>query len=117
EVASGDYMGVSRLGPRAVSSLPAQGCLIGDYALPWLRAGGSVATCLVDADFVDIGTIAAYAEANFRWLAARGLGHFVASGASLERDVELDRCVVGARARVVGRGALRDVIVLPGARA
>jgi mannose-1-phosphate guanylyltransferase len=122
EVQGGDYVGVSALGPSVVADLPTNGCLFGDVALPHLNRGGRVWTVPSPADWTDLGDLPQYVSANFRWL---DLGprssplnpalSWIAASAQLAPSVSVERCVIGAGARISGSGALREVIVWPGA--
>jgi mannose-1-phosphate guanylyltransferase len=116
EQQGGDYTGMARLDPEALRALPAEGCLVGDYALPLLRRGGAVRSARVEADFLDIGTPRSFLEANLAWLAGTG-GPALGRGARVADTVTLSAAVVGAGAEVTGQGALERVVVLPGARA
>lgn len=118
ELASGDYMGVAVLGQKCLNSLPPEGCLVGDWALPHLRAGGFIHGVLVPQSFEDVGSPAAYLTANLRWLrssAGGGATSYVGPGAGVEEGVELVSSIVGAGARVSGRGRVESSLVLPGA--
>lgn len=114
EVTAADYIGVACLGEDCLATLPAVGCLIGDWALPWLRAGGSISTVWSPAPFRDLGTPASYLEANLEWLRGES---YVGPAARVGVGVELERSVIGAGAQVSGRGLLRESLVLPGALA
>jgi mannose-1-phosphate guanylyltransferase len=113
----GDYVGVAALGARCLAALPEEGCLVGDYALPELRAGRSVRTVDVPGGFSDAGDPRAYLELNLAWLRERPGGVHVGAGARVAPDVRLVTSIVGAGARVDGSGELRRVVVWPGARA
>ena len=117
EVQSGDYVGVMALGPGVVARLPEQGCLMADVALPCLAAGGKVATVPSLAPWTDLGDLASYVAANFRWLDDSGAGaaSWVATGVTVPPGVEVERSLIGAGARLRGRGLLREVIAWPGA--
>lgn len=115
EVRSGDFMGVSALGPRCLATLPVRGCLVGDWALPELEAGGSIATISTDSDWTDIGSLTAYLQANLDWLEVRN--DFVADTAELGPEVRLKRSIVGNGAVVRGSGMLEDCVIWPGATA
>lgn len=132
ESASGDYMGLSQLGPECVESLPEEGCLIGDWALPQLRRGrvGRVRAVAVSGRFIDIGSPSAYLEANRAWLrqwgerAARD-GGAASSDASASSDaaVSSDAAPSGLLPSYLGAGAtlapgviLRESVVGAGAQ-
>ena len=111
EASGGDYVGVAALGARCLDGLPEVGCLIGDWALPELRKGGTVQTAEVTGSWVDAGDPAAYLEANLRWLDSRGATHWIGPGAFVSAGVELRRSIVGAGARIQGRGLVADCVV------
>ena len=119
EVQGGDYVGVAALGPRCLATLPEFGCLIGDWALPELRGGGTVSAVEAAADFADIGDPKRYLEANLGWLRANGGARqtWVGAEAEVGDAVTLEQAVVGAGAVIDGVGAVRRSVVWPGARA
>ncbi len=114
EERGGDYVGVAALAERAWRRLPERGCLIGDYALPELRQGGRI-TAVAAPEFNDVGTLPAYLAANLAWLGEAR--RWIAEDAQIAPEVELERCVVGAGATVIGTGRLRECVVWPGATA
>lgn len=116
EVSSGDYMGMASLGAGCLESLPERGCLVGDWALPWLRAGRQIETVIVETEFDDIGTPAAYWSANMKWLKTNGFNELVDPSAELAEGVSVSRSVIGQGARVLGDGVLSDCVILPGAQ-
>jgi mannose-1-phosphate guanylyltransferase len=119
EVAGGDYIGVAALGSRCLAGLPERGCLIGDWALPTLRAGGPVRAVRSGSPWFDAGHPQGYLEANLSWLSHTvGPGQsWVAPSAALGNSVQLEQSVVGPDAHVGGRGLVRCCVVWPGARA
>jgi mannose-1-phosphate guanylyltransferase len=117
EARGGDYVGVLALGAGALASLPQRGCYIGDAVLPLLRRGGRVRSVPVTTPWTDAGDLRSLLRANLDWLAARGLGSYRGPGAELAAGVELSQVVVGAGARVEGRGVLERCVVCPGATA
>lgn len=114
EVLAADYIGLACLGPRALSRLPEEGCLVGDVALPLLREGIRVQALLRPGQFLDVGEPGAYLAANLAWLGGRA---WVSPGALVAPGVSIKASVVGARAEVRGSGEVVDSVVLPGARA
>jgi hypothetical protein len=61
--------------------------------------------------------LAGYWRANLEWLARRSIGGVsVGAGVALATGVELVESVVAPGAQLVGRGAIRRCVVLPGAR-
>jgi len=114
EVRGADYIGVAILGAECWQTLPDEGCLIGDWALPHLRAGGTIASVWSPAPFRDLGDPRSYLEANLERL---GQTSWVAPGVQRPPSVELERSAVGVGAQLLGRGVIRDSVVLPGARA
>lgn len=120
EVASGDYMGVAVLGKTCLNSLPSEGCLVGDWALPQLRQGARVKAVVTESTFEDVGTPADYLRANLNWLRARvgePIDSFIADGARVEPEVVVVSSIIGKGARVRGKGVVQDSLVLPGALA
>jgi mannose-1-phosphate guanylyltransferase len=117
EVVGGDYIGVAALGSRVVASLPDEGCLIGDVALPRLRAGLAVRTVLYTTGWSDMGDLPSYLGSNMKWLADHGAGpSYRGPGAWVGPGVTLEQCVVGAGAHVDGTGRVSRSVVWPGAR-
>jgi mannose-1-phosphate guanylyltransferase len=117
EAAGGDFVGVQVVGEALRRRLPARGCLVGDVYLPWLRSGGPLATSPAPDAWDDVGTVAAYLQANRRWLSRSRRSAHVGAGAVVAERVEVLGSVLGAGARVGGAGALRGCVVWPGAQA
>lgn len=135
EACGADYVGVAALGSRCLATLPERGCLVGDWALPELERGGQIATVSLEGEWLDVGCLRAYREANLAWLdelvePIRGWfdpverngrltaeGSWVGPGARVDPRVSLERSVVGAGAVVEGAGVLSGCVVWPGARA
>lgn len=115
EVRSGDYIGVSALGPSTIAALPGRGCLFADVALPRLARGGKVWTVPSAAPWTDLGDLAQYVAANFDWLSRHSGSNWVADTARVSPSISLERCLIGAGASVGGTGALSHVIAWPGA--
>lgn len=112
EAQGGDYVGVAALGARCLATLPEVGCLIGDWAMPELRARRDVHVVPVAGGFSDAGDLAAYLRLNLDFLA--GAPAFVGDGAAVAPGVVLDQAVIGAGARVEGSGVVRRVVAWPG---
>jgi len=115
EVKGADYAGVCALGARCLESLPERGCLIGDWALPELEAGRSIRSVPLARSWTDVGSLPLYLQANLEWLGARD--YHLGPGARVSAAVGLQRSIVGAGARVTGRGALKECVVWPCAEA
>jgi mannose-1-phosphate guanylyltransferase len=115
ELSGADYVGVAALGDRCLAELPAQGCLIGDWALPELRAGGRIETLTHAGPWTDAGDLAAYLDANQRWLGSRDA--WVGDEVRVAAGIEFSKSVIGRGARVTGEGRLERVVVWPGAEA
>ncbi len=115
EARGGDYVGVMALGPGVVTALPAQGCLFGDVALPNLAGGHQVWSVPCPAPWTDLGDLDAYVAANFDWLHEQRSGVWQGPLAHLEPGVRVERSILGAGARVLGEGLVRDVIAWPSA--
>jgi mannose-1-phosphate guanylyltransferase len=117
EVQGGDYVGVLALGAEMCRSLPERGCLFGDVALPWLRAGGAIQSVPVTTPWTDAGDVGSLLQANLAWLNVRGQSAFIGQGARIANGVRLRDALVGAGARVAGDGLLRRCVICPGASA
>ncbi len=114
EVRGGAFLGIHVLGPRLRAGLPVTGCLVGDVYLPLLRGRElELMGHETDAAFLDVGTIAAYLEANARWLARHGLASFVHPEADVAAGVDVRGSVVGSGARV--RADATGAVIWPGA--
>jgi mannose-1-phosphate guanylyltransferase len=121
EASGGDYLGVCALGLDCLRTLPARGCLIGEWALPVLRQGGTIhGLCVEPPYWFDIGEPSSYLRANLHWLglaAPAPSGSWIGTGATLAPGVSASRSVVGSGAVVGGSGALHECVVWPDARA
>jgi mannose-1-phosphate guanylyltransferase len=117
EARGGDFLGIYAIGPALRARLPAEGCLIGDGCLPALRAGERIASFTVTGAWDDIGSIASYLRANTRWLARLEKRSYVGDGAVVAEGVTIEDSVIGAGARVSGRGIVRGAVIWPGAHA
>jgi mannose-1-phosphate guanylyltransferase len=117
EASGGEFLGVHVIGAALRVGLPARGGLIEDVYVPAMARGAPIRAFFHDGSWHDVGTVAAYLEANLAWLTSRGMASFVGSGARVAPGVSLDRSVVGSGARVDGSGALVRCVVWPGARA
>jgi mannose-1-phosphate guanylyltransferase len=115
EVRSGDYIGVSALGPSTLAALPARGCLLGEVALPQLARGGRVWTVPSVAPWTDLGDLAQYVAANFDWLSRQSGSSWIAASAHVPPSISVEGCLIGAGASVTGNGVLSQVIAWPGA--
>lgn len=120
EIAAGDYMGIAVLGSDCLATLPNEGCLVGDWALPRLREGAKLRTLTVGERFEDVGTPRAYLSANLRWLSQQmgGPAHsYLGTDVSVSEGVEVIASLVGAGARIMGTGQVEASLILPGAQA
>ncbi len=114
EVRGADFVGIHLLGASLRSALPGNGCLVGDVYIPRGRAGARIFAVPYEGPFVDIGTVASYAAANFDWLVRCGRPSLIEG--EIGPDVEVGEAViVGPGARIDGRGAVSRVVVWPGA--
>jgi mannose-1-phosphate guanylyltransferase len=115
EVAGGDFLGISILSDRLVRALPTSGCLVGDVLGPRLDQfdgqRGAIGVVLHESPWDDLGSPAAYFEANRRWLRERGERCYLGLGAVAPVGTT---GIVGAGATLTGR-APQDVVVWPGA--
>ena len=116
EVRSGDYMGVAGLGEMCLGSLPEVGCLIGDWALPHLRKGGSVDTIFHSGSFEDIGDPYAYWLAHMNWLDRHNEESLIDAAAAVAPGVKVGRSVLGPGCVIEGEGTIEQCVVLGGAR-
>jgi len=112
-----DYVCVHVLGAGLRRVLPERGCLVGDVFIPALLRGARLRAFWHRSAYFDVGTVDQYLEANFAWLAARTASTWVGPGASVSEGVTLDRAVVGAGARVDGKGLLSRCVVWPAGQA
>jgi len=115
EARSGDFLGISVIGPKLRARLPSQGCWFSDGVLPALRAGERIATFTATTVWDDIGSIAAYLQANARWLRHTGMRAYVGDGAVVAPGVTVEDSVIGAGARIHGQGMVRGAVIWPGA--
>jgi len=115
ELRGGDYVGIAVLGQQVLDDLPAQGCLIGDVALPRLRASLAVDSLGFAGEWSDLGSLERYLGANLEWLG--GAASWIGAGAQVADSVILERSLVGSGARVSGAGRLQRCVVWPGAAA
>ncbi len=115
ETRAADFVGVHVVGEELRRGLPRAGCLVGDVYLPAMRSGGRIASMVIDAEMIDIGTPREYLRANLRWLVARGEAAWRGGGVRVAKGVTLDRAVLGDGARVVGAGRVESCVVWPGA--
>jgi mannose-1-phosphate guanylyltransferase len=119
ELEGADYVCSLGIGERVLGSLPEQGCLIGDVALPLARRGAPLVTRRSEGELVAPGdSVAAYLDAHGDWLRRRGGSgdSYVAPDARLAPAVELSGCVIGRGAEVSGQGLCERVVAWPGAR-
>jgi mannose-1-phosphate guanylyltransferase len=115
ETSGGNYLGIQVMGGDLRRTLPTEGCLVGDVALPLLRRGGELASFSFTGAWDDIGEPGALLRANLRWLAQNGLESWCAPDAVVEAGVQLHDSIVGARCKVSGTGIVRETVVFPGA--
>jgi mannose-1-phosphate guanylyltransferase len=116
EVQRADYVCLAGLGRDALSELPEQGCLIGDYCLPRMRRGEPVFTRWIEGRWHDIGDVAKYHEANRIWLEAHANqpdGSYLAPTARVSHGVRLERTILGEGARVAGTGTVSECVIWP----
>jgi len=108
------FTGAHILGPEALDALPDEGCVVRRTYQPLLSRGARIATVVDESPWADLGTIAAYFEANQRIADAssdpRGSIHELA-----EVRGSVSRCVVGASAVVGPHANLRNCVVWDGA--
>ncbi len=117
EQKAADFVGIQILSARLRARLPEVGCLVGDVYLPAMGQGLRLQAVPVVRQWTDIGSTETYLAANLGWLAATGKARFVGPGAKVPEEVELVDAVVGAGARITGRGPVHRCVLWPGARA
>jgi mannose-1-phosphate guanylyltransferase len=115
EAQGAEYLGIQMMSPDLRSTLPREGCLVADVALPMLRRGGKIATFAHQRPWEDIGQPGSLLRANLRWLEQRGLSSWSAADAEVDPGVRLERAIVGSGAKVRGTGVVSESIVFPGA--
>jgi MurNAc alpha-1-phosphate uridylyltransferase len=103
------YAAISVLSREVVARSPARGCMVGDLLIPLLAEGARIDGFVYDGPWHDVGDLPSYLAANVEQ------GTVVGPGATIAPGISLENVVVGAGARVEGRGVLRDVVVLPSA--
>jgi mannose-1-phosphate guanylyltransferase len=116
EVSGADYVGVCAVGAECLESLPARGCLIGDWAIPRLAEGEVIHTVCSDDPWTDAGDLPSYLAANRDWLRTRAESSYCGPDAEVSPQISLEGSVVGAGARIEGSGLVADCVVWPGAR-
>lgn len=109
EAYGADYMGVALVGDQCLATLPEEGCLIGDWALPHLRRGGEVRTVLAGSPFEDVGTPLTYLEAHLRRLPEGGM---MAAAGEMGSGVQIRRSFVGEGVRLTGKGEVEECVIL-----
>jgi mannose-1-phosphate guanylyltransferase len=115
EACGADYLGVFAVLREVLDGFPGRGCFVGDFLLPYLRAGQAVMTQCEAESFVDIGTLEHYLAENLRWLSVASASSWVHPRATVGSAVEMKQCIVGSGATVTGEGRLERVVVWPGA--
>jgi mannose-1-phosphate guanylyltransferase len=116
ETSGGHFLGIQVMGADMRRSLPRQGCLVGDVALPFLRGGGRLASFVYRGPWDDIGQPASLLRANLRWLETRNSSAWAADDARVDPGALLERSLVGEGGGVTGTGTMRECVVFPGAR-
>ncbi|MGZ5966902.1 MAG: sugar phosphate nucleotidyltransferase [Polyangiales bacterium] len=103
------YAAISVLSHEVVARAPERGCMVGDLLIPMLSQGARVDSFVYEGPWHDVGDLASYLAANL------GHGTMLGRDVTIAPGVSLENAVVGAGARVEGRGVLRDVVVFPSA--
>jgi mannose-1-phosphate guanylyltransferase len=110
EASGAEFAAVHVVARSIMARAPDRGCMVGDVYLPMLREGAVLRTVPCVGRWRDVGDLESYLAAN--------VDHaFVAHDVEIPRAITIDRCAIGAGARLVGEGALRDVVVWPGCTA
>lgn len=118
------FTGVHVLARAAFADLPAEGCIVRHSYRRWVDSGAVVAGHVDDTPWRDLGTPAAYLEANLdlasgraRWpsIAPDPEGNLVHPEARVEPGASLREAVVGAGATVRAAARVRRAVVWDGA--
>ena len=117
ERCSADFVGIQVLSDPARALLPPKGCLVADLLMPALAAAQDVRVAHVVKDWTDIGSPAAYLQANLSWLEERNMAAYCEPSARIGDGVQLRDTLVGRGAELSGRGALLRCVVWPGGKA
>jgi ADP-glucose pyrophosphorylase len=80
-----------------------------------MRAGACVDAHPFAGSWLDVGSLAAYLDANLSWLEGRGLASFVGSGADV-RGATFARSIVGVKATIAPGAHLESCVVWPSAQ-
>jgi mannose-1-phosphate guanylyltransferase len=115
EVSGGEYLGIQVMSSPLRETLPREGCLVADVALPLLRRGGRIASFPFRDEWHDVGHPTALLRANLRWLERRHLGSWRSEDADVAPGASLHQSLIGAGARVGGVGAVTESVIFPGA--
>jgi mannose-1-phosphate guanylyltransferase len=115
EITGAHYIGLMVLPQAAFAELPARGCYVGDFLLPWLRSGRFVHTERVTEEWFDIGTLDNYHQLNQHWLRARAEQSYLGVDCRVDKRVQLERTIVGDGAIITGAGRVTDCVIWPGA--
>jgi mannose-1-phosphate guanylyltransferase len=115
ELHGGEFLGVSVLGVGSRRTLPARGCLVGDFWIPALERGVVLGVCEHTGAWHDIGSLPAYLDANLAWLRARGLASWLGEGARVEPTAVLNEALLGPGATAAGAGPVARAVVWAGA--
>ena len=110
ETNGAEFAAVHVVARSIVARAPERGCMVGDVYLPMLREGAHLRAVACVDRWHDVGDLASYLAANVEHA-------FTAPDVTIPREITVDRCALGAGARVVGEGALREVVVWPGCTA
>lgn len=105
------FTGVHVLSPRAFGDLPERGCIVQASYRRWVDEGAVVAGWTEHAPWRDLGTLAAYLDANVAFAGSEAL---VDPSATVSTRASLRGAVIGAGA-VVGDVTLERVVVWPDA--
>lgn len=125
EIVGGDFTGIHVVSAVLRAKLPSSGCIVGDVYLPALRDGERLEAHVLEGDFTDVGSLAAYVAANRAWLAGLG-GARSWSAPSAVVHASIEGSVIGATARIeadttrcivwpgaIVREAISDAVVTP----
>lgn len=119
------FTGVHVIEPELAPLLPERGCIVRDVYVPLLERGGRLAAYVEEAQWRDLGTVAAYLETvldlasgKVPWPSVQPSpgGAWVGPGASIDAAASLSTDVVIGPAAHVGAVRLARATVWPGVR-
>jgi NDP-sugar pyrophosphorylase family protein len=99
-----------------LASLPERGCVVRQGYRNWVDAGDVVAGFVDESRWLELGTPADYASAQFELLRLGGVdASLVDASAQIDPRSNIRTSVIGRDCRVLGAVTLERVILWPGA--